>query len=400
MEAICDKKLCSGCAACANICVKNAIQMKPDERGFLCPEIDPELCVDCRLCANVCPQNTEAKNACEGKVFAALNKDDTTREKSSSGGVFTALAQWILKKQGVVFGAAYDDTLTVRHIWVDTLEGLEKLRGSKYVQSDVGTSYREVKTFLDSGRFVLFSGTPCQVAGLKNFLRKEYDKLITVDILCHGVPSNKVFKKFLNNEDDPVVDVMFRTKRCGWKRNVPAIKHESGRVGFNSEYYNLFLKDICLRESCYHCRFADAKHPGDITLGDYWGYKETSPEYIADDDRGISFVSINNAKGEKIFKKVKKGLALAKRTMEDAKHGNPILAGPMKRHPQNNEFWADFDVLSWDELMMKYNVKSGMEPDWMSKEDRDYFAIPYKKRQPIHKLRCVKNEVIRKLKKH
>lgn len=309
MIKITDKHKCCGCTACVNVCPKNCISMSADREGFLYPLVDFVKCIDCGLCEQVCPVLRPVKNEIEPLVYAAVNNDESVRLQSSSGGIFTLLAESVLDRGGIVFGACFDQNWNVVHDYTETKEGLAKFRGSKYVQSHVGNCFIQVKTFLDSGREVLFSGTPCQVAGLKNYLRKPYSNLFTVDLVCHGVPSPEVWRRYLQeavcrvygikkrnliNLDEYISDISFRAKDKGWKKyNIKIIFH-NGKVEmmpfFENPYMNAFLSDLSLRPSCYACPTKLHYVQSDITLADFWGVNEIKPDI--DDDKGCGLILI------------------------------------------------------------------------------------------------------------
>ena len=392
--------MCTGCAACANRCEKKAISMQPDEKGFLRPQIDQSLCVDCGLCRKVCPQNERVAPSQEGKVYAALAVDDKLRAQSSSGGIFSLLAEKTIQNGGVVFGAAMGDDLHVRHVAVASKQDLARLRGSKYVQSEIGDCYRQAKESLEKGKEVLFSGTPCQIDGLKHFLGKSYDKLLTVDILCHGVPSPAVLQKFVESKESStrkkVVGLNFRDKDPGWQGFSTTLFLDDGTKEIDNSYYYFFVGDYCLRDSCSNCLYASAHRIGDFTLGDFWGYRETGPEHIEDDDLGISLLFINNDKGNAALNAIRDKIDRAPRRIEETVKGNPLLSHPFPAHKRSAEFWNDFPSLSWDELVEKYGVSREKKKDRLSAEDRAYFAKPYKQRHFRHVIHCLKSDLLRK----
>lgn len=266
------KSDCCGCSACIQICPKQCISMNEDNEGFLYPEIEKDICINCGLCEKVCPELYPGIMRKPLKVFAIKNKDEEIRKKSSSGGIFTVLAETVIREGGVVFGAKFNENWEVVHDYTVTKDGLAAFRGSKYVQSRMGDCFSKAKSFLDQGKKVLFSGTPCQIAGLKRFLRKEYNNLLTVDFICHGVPSPKVWRMYL---DETVVrqcekkafieEVSFRDKRLGWKKYSVSLLFSTtiGNGAKNSVLVsepfteNLFMRgflyDVYLRPSCYQC---------------------------------------------------------------------------------------------------------------------------------------------------
>lgn len=307
MIKIIDKEQCCGCSACLHICPKNSITFKEDKEGFLYPHVNMETCIDCGLCEKVCPVLNQNDERIPEKVYAAKHEDDEIRMKSSSGGIFTLLADQILDEGGVVFGARFNDKWEVIHDYTETKEGLAPFRGSKYVQSYIGDSYKIAETFLKNGRKVMFTGTPCQIAGLKKFLRKEYDNLLAVDFVCHGVPSPMVWRKYLEEEiadqgGAQLTGVNFRDKSIGWKnysfvlnfsKDEGTIKHNYAvsSVFTENTYMKAFLSNLSLRPSCYDCPAKAGKSGADITIGDFWGIENIMSEY--DDDKGVSFVAFN-----------------------------------------------------------------------------------------------------------
>lgn len=336
------KEDCCGCSACAQRCPKQCIKMLEDEEGFLYPKVDETKCINCHLCEKVCPVANQAESRIPIDSYAAYNMDDGVRKDSSSGGVFTLLAEKVIDEGGVVFGATWNEKWNVVHTYTETKEGIVQFRGSKYVQSIIGETYKQAEAFLKSGRKVLFSGTPCQIAGLRLFLRKEYENLLTVDFICHGVPSPGVFRWYLQEEINnyaarkgrknsvsflpihsiPKGDVLmpeglsingirFRDKCSGWKKFsfvlLLAEASADGKQNSVSLSYTLeqnsflkgFLNDLYLRPSCHKCPAKSLKSGSDITIADYWGYKDTTN--IIDTDEGISAVLINTVKGQTEF---------------------------------------------------------------------------------------------------
>lgn len=312
MINITDKHKCCGCTACVSACPKNCISMSADREGFLYPVVDSVKCIDCGLCEKVCPVLRPVTNEPAPLVYAAINNDEAVRMHSSSGGIFTLIAEYVLARDGVVFGACFDSDWNVIHDYTETKEGLARFRGSKYVQSNVGNSFTQVKTFLDSGREVLFSGTPCQVAGLKNYLRKPYSNLLTVDLVCHGVPSPEVWRKYLQetirkaygiknnkaavNPGDYISDISFRAKDKGWIKYNIKIIFRDGKVEimpfYENPYMNVFLSDLSLRPSCYACPAKLHNMQSDITLADFWGGNRINPDI--DDDKGCGLILIHS----------------------------------------------------------------------------------------------------------
>lgn len=405
MDFICRTEQCTGCFACFNICPLNAIDMVSDEMGFKQPRINNDVCVNCGKCKVICPQNNEAKYNTAGEFYAGVSFDDEVKEQSSSGGIFSLLAEKIIRKGGVVFGAAFDDNFNLKHIAVDNLNDLHRLRGSKYVQSEIRDCFTLVKDFLGKGRKVLFSGTPCQIDGLYSYLSEKPDNLYTVDVLCHGVPSPDVFERYFQNEIDTegqrIKSIDFRSKKTGWVNFSTNINFEdnSDKTEFRSSYMYGFLNNYYLRESCYDCRYANKERVGDITLGDFWGYKEKSPSYLEDDDRGISLVIVNNTKGKKMLKSIRKKAALVRKSYDEAAKGNPVLNTPCKRPANYCDFHNDYNSLSWSKLTEKYFTVVSASPTETSKETETYISHPFRKRYYKHLLFCKKQELVQKIKK-
>lgn len=295
-----DKKDCCGCGACMNVCPKNAIRMAEDEVGFVYPEIDQNLCIGCGACKKACGYQMQPMMQKSEAVYAAASNDDNLLRKSASGGAFAVLAENVLKKGGVVYGAALpleNGKLEPKHLRIDTVERLTELQGSKYVQSAIGDTYAQAKKDLLDGKSVLFSGTPCQIAGLKQYLKKDYENLLTVDIICHGVPSKRFFQSFMEDYGKKlggtITEFYFRDKSKGQGMITRSVyKNKNGEqqekiiVGNLLSYFNFFLRSFTYRKNCYSCPFASEKRVGDLTLGDFWGFHEEYPSY--DEKQGLS----------------------------------------------------------------------------------------------------------------
>ena len=310
MIQITNKNHCCGCSACAQICPKQCIAMMPDSEGFCYPKINETICVKCGLCEKVCPMLKSQNMQGQVHAWAAYCKEDKIRLASSSGGIFSLLAEEILEEGGVVFGAAFDGQMMVHHVAVESVRDLERLRGSKYLQSRIENSYADVKAYLAADRKVLFSGTACQIAGLLHFLGHPHENLWTVDVLCHGVPTPALWKNYLAERKKtfkmPVRQISFRDKSQGWKKYQMAWKVEGGEIyrqpASRNPYMRLFLSNICLRPSCYDCHFKGFPRVSDLTLGDCWGVEQHSPEM--DDDKGTSVVIVNTEKGNTLREKI------------------------------------------------------------------------------------------------
>lgn len=306
MINITDKHNCCGCSACIQICSNQCISFDEDEQGFCYPLVNKKLCIDCGLCEKVCPSINQDEQNKPLRVFAAINPNEEIRMKSSSGGIFTMLAEAIIDEGGVVFGARFDENWEVRHDYTETKEGLEAFRGSKYVQSLIGETYRQALEYLKRGRKVLFSGTSCQIAALNKYLRIEYDNLLAVDVVCHGVPSPLVWREYLkevNPSKKKISYINLRDKSRGWARYSYVIKSQNSTLyddyAANSLYLQGFTWNFYLRPSCYKCPAKNGKSKSDITLADNWGYVNTCPEMF--DNKGLSTIVVNTQKGEEFL---------------------------------------------------------------------------------------------------
>ncbi len=308
-----NKSKCCGCNACVQICPRKCIFMKEDSEGFLYPTVNNEECISCGLCEKKCPMLHCAKsNDTYLDAYAAYTRDDKVREVSSSGGMFTVFANEILEQNGVVFGVSFSqDFKSAHHIAVTNKDDLYKLQGSKYFQSNTEDSYRRVEELLKEGKLVLYSGVACQIAGLKNYLQKDYDRLYTIDVLCHGVPSPKLWRKYINEKKEEfnnydIKKVEFRNKATGWKNYSIKIFFDKYRIYqeifVNDSFYKLFLNDIALRPSCHSCKYKDLQRPSDITIGDFWGIQNLLPEM--DDDSGTSVVIVHSSKGKQLLQNI------------------------------------------------------------------------------------------------
>ncbi|MEE1328144.1 MAG: Coenzyme F420 hydrogenase/dehydrogenase, beta subunit C-terminal domain [Oscillospiraceae bacterium] len=337
---------CTGCTACVSICPQKTIRMETDTEGFLYPNIDEERCVHCHLCEKICPVNgytTESYGHQE--AYAAYSLKDDVLKRSSSGGIFSEIAAYVIAQGGVVFGAAFTKEHAVKHIAVDTAEELDLLRGSKYLQSDMNDCYIQVKQLLDSGRLVLFTGTPCQVDGLKSYLKTDYDNLITQDIICHGVPSPLVWKAYLRQmeakTDTSVSTVNFRDKKYGWDRYCLFVKlsneSEYRKNVTEDLYMRGFLANIYLRPSCYQCRNKSTNRKSDFTLADFWGIKHVCPEMENPD--GTSLVWVNSEKAKAIWEEIRDGFVYRKVDIDKAVRYNSAAVSSVAMPPKRAAFF-------------------------------------------------------------
>ena len=344
------KVSCCGCTACRIICPKQCISMKEDPEGFLYPHVDTTLCIDCEACVKVCPFHNPAEESSPESVFAAINENEEIRRESSSGGIFTMLAEKVINEGGVVFGARYTDDWQVEIVPTETTEGLAAFRGSKYLQAKMGNSLSLAKKYLREGRKVLFSGTPCQIAGLKHYLRKDYDNLLAVDFVCHGVPSPKVWRMYLDEVTQAgkraISDIKFRDKPQGWKRfNFTLSYNESDKSytisSYNGDnhYMRAFLSDMILRPSCYNCQAKCGRSKSDITLADYWGIDQVQPNM--DDDKGTSLLIVHTEKGRQALDFSQTNYTES--TYEDAFRFNPAIEKSALPHPKRADFFNKLD---------------------------------------------------------
>ena len=304
-----EKDLCCGCTACYSVCPKNAIKMVRDNEGFLYPEVDREKCVNCGMCKKVCPILNKAKlNEFKPKAYLFQNSNEEIRKDSTSGGIFTAIGEFVIKNNGIVYGATFDDNFVVNHIGVESTYELCKFRKSKYVQSNQNNCFKEIKQYLDNGKLVCYSGTPCQVGGLRTYLRKDYENLILVDIMCHSVPSPLVFEKYKGYilkkmNANKILNINFRDKnKYGYKYSMMTVETDNGiySQGIDTDpYLRAFFSDVSVRPSCYNCHFKTMKRVSDLTIWDCFNINEIDKSF--DDDKGTTRVLVQSEKGEKLL---------------------------------------------------------------------------------------------------
>lgn len=362
MIEITDKSKCCGCTACKSICPKQAIIMKQDEEGFLYPIIDKTKCVNCGLCDKVCPIKNAKEEKKEQHAYIFQNTNDEIRRESTSGGAFTAIAEYIIKNNGIVYGAIFDENYKVIHTGIDKIEELYKFRNSKYVQSEIGNCYSEVKQNLNNDRIVCFSGTSCQIEGLKNYLGKDYEKLLLVDVVCRAVPSPLIWKKYLNlrqKEYKNISKIMFRDKYYGYKYSNLSIynkdndKKQEYHKGVDSDpYLRAFFSNICDRPSCYDCKFKKLHRESDITIWDCFDVEKYNKEF--DDDKGTNRILTHTKKGDNIIKKLTKTNKVEEIDVEKATKGFLAIFQPVKKNERREQFFKDANTLTEEELFNKY----------------------------------------------
>lgn len=341
MEQICDKNKCSGCCACMNACPKNCISMEYDEYGVQLPVVDKDKCVDCGLCARVCPVNTTPKLNDPKKAIAAWHLDDEIRKKSASGGVAAAFYETTLEAGGVCYGTVFDEDLKLVIKKAENMEQIKAFKGSKYVQAYVGYTFKDVKKELERDKSVTYIGTPCQIAGLKSYLKKDYDKLVTVDLICHGVPSIKYLQDHVKDIEAKINkkadDISFRGEY-----SFELTLYENKEVIFRKyrfldNYFTGFLNGLFYRNNCYSCPYARQQRVSDITIGDFWGLGQEAPcNYSM--SKGISVILPNTEKGLEFVKKASDKLFMEERPLTEAVNGNDQLRHPSEKHANYRQF--------------------------------------------------------------
>lgn len=378
-----EKKDCCGCGACLNICPRNAISMVEDDCGYIYPVIDADKCVRCGMCKKVCAfQNVKETNE-PIEAYAGVSKDDNLVKKSASGGVFATIAREILSNGGIVFGASMQKDWTVSHVKITKLDDLAQLQGSKYTHSNTGSTFREVKQLLSSGEIVLYSGTPCQIAGLYAYLGKRPENLYTVDLICHGVPSNKMFKDYINTLEKKysttIQSFTFRDKSLGWGKN-GAIDTGRKRVKIwesASSYLYYFKQGWLYRENYYSCKYTCKNRPADITLGDFWGIEKQHPEYLGkngfDEAKGLSAIIVNTANGHELIKNCQNNLELQVSTFQKVAEGNHQLREPSKKG-KRDEIIESYITGGWNSVNGRFEKIIG----WRKYSSQIKSLIPIK----------------------
>ena len=359
MLQIVDKSECCGCTACANICPKHCIFMQEDKEGFRYPSINKNLCINCDLCMKICPiinyQNIEIKN--EGLIYGVKNKDITIQKESTSGGAFWGLVQYTLSKKGIVYGAIYDEKYQVIHKAASTIDDCKQFQGSKYVESYISeTLFKDIKCILESGRLVLFSGTPCQVAGLRSFLKKTYNNLILCDLICSSVPSPKIFRDYIHfiQQKRTLRSINMRWKGYGWNKSCTKLVYTNDSSiigkGFAKLWTTIAFSHIVSRPSCHKCKFTSSYRVGDISIGDFWGVEKNYPDFF--DDKGVSLVLVNTSKGRNVFNLVKNNFSLQQTTKEYCMQ--PRLSYPSSPSPYRAQFWEKYNSTQFEYFARKY----------------------------------------------
>ena len=351
------KKECCGCSACAMRCPKNAIEMKRDVEGFLYPIIDEEKCINCGLCLKACSFSVRKENGNKPIVYAVKNKNEDVRYKSSSGGMFPLISDWVLKNNGYIVAATFEDkTMKVIHTIIDNEKARDKAVGSKYVQSDLRDIFVKIKELLEQGKYVMFVGTACQVDGLRSYLgNKKQEKLLLCDIICHGVPSPKIWEEYirlLNRRNKIMIDhAEFKNKETGW-HTPSAYAYAKGERYSMKEYQSIFCKDIILRPSCYQCPYTSFDRCSDITLGDFWGIEKINNQF--DDNKGVSLVLLNSVKGQELFQKIAHDTLPMESNVNDSIQ--PNLKEPTHMPSMRTQFWKDYTEKGLEYVLELYGV--------------------------------------------
>ena len=353
---------CTGCGACVQACPKKCISWDEKDFGFNYPLIDVDVCVDCGRCENVCPIDSDLKKPDGQRAYAVVLKDKDTLLKSTSGGMFSALAGYVFENKGVVYGCSMESGFQVKHIRVSLEMDLEKLRGSKYVQSNTENTFAQAEADLKNGLVVLYTGTPCQIAGLYSYLGKEYDNLITADIVCHGVGSQKYFDKFmdyLKEANKDMTDLKFRSKKfAGWSCGTGTISVQVDKkliqkpfYDYKNYYYRYFLNSEIFRESCYFCSYANIARQGDFTLGDFWGVEKLGLDL--DTSKGCSLLLVNTQKGAEIFNTIDL-VGKCEVSIDNAVKHNGQLSCPSDRKASRAERMNEYNAVTGVEIQKRY----------------------------------------------
>lgn len=336
---ICDKKECTGCFACYNICPKKAIEMIEDDNGFIYPRINKEKCIDCNLCRKVCPSLNKATFNSPKVCYAMQAKDSEKLKESTSGGASTIFAEYILKNDGVIYGAAFEEGFKIQYVRIENIKDLRKIKGSKYVHCYVNDTYKKVKEDLNNKRLVLFTGTPCQIAGLKRYLMKDYENLYCIDIICHGVPSQSYLKDEISSQVllDNIDEIKFRDDE-----KFKLILKSKGEIVLeknmsDSKYYEGFMEAIFYRDNCYQCLYARPERISDITIGDFWGISHEANLYKKR-EHGLSVLLILTEKGMKLLDECAEEMELEERPVSEAVNGNSQLRAPSQKYKYYEKF--------------------------------------------------------------
>ncbi len=368
MIKIKDKKDCTGCSACFNICPVNAIDMVKDKEGFKYPRVNMKKCINCELCEKVCPINnpvSKEQNNKEPTIIAAWTKNKGVRLDSTSGGIFSELAKTIYNQKGYVCGAIYNKDWLVEHYISSDAKDIDKLRSSKYLQSDINNTFKKIKELLEQGKKVLICGSPCQIAGLYNYLQnKEYENLYTCDFICRGMNSPKIFKKYIANLEEKynskVKKIKFKNKTYGWHNFSTKIDFENGESYIGSRYVDSYMVgylkyNAFMRPSCYDCKFKSLPRSADITLADFWGIENINPKL--DNDQGTSMILLNSKKGKELFEQIKDKIQYEEVISEEIFTENVCMEKSVKMTEERKKVFENIDKMSYKELSENFFPK-------------------------------------------
>lgn len=373
-----NKSQCCGCGACELICPNECISMEFDEEGFLYPVLNAEECAQCGICKTHCPIIKETRNLGVLSSYGLIHKDKKVTDNSASGGAFTAIAEYVLSREGIVFGCAFNKNIEAITVAVEKREDLYLLRGSKYVQCNTNKQFRIIEEMLEHGRYVLYCATPCQIAGLKAYLKKEYDKLILVDLFCHGTPSPGLFKKYIawlgEKHKGKITEYSFRDKCYGWGTIGHFCTTKKYVLHGSDPYYYSFLMGRTYRPVCYQCKYATTNRPGDITIGDFWGVEIHHTNIPT--ENGVSAVLINTTKGQKVLEEIEKNTYCFHTILENISRYNGQLIHPTEKYAKRDRIYSYLNKWKFERLANRYLYS---EPIMITRIKR---AIP----EPIKKV--------------
>ena len=369
MKLFDERQNCCGCTACVQTCPRGAISLKTDREGFLYPDVDADKCVDCGLCRKVCAfqRDQRSKNSSEKnfaadplKILAVKHRNVAIRSESQSGGLFTLLSDPILERGGVVYGAGFRPDFSVAHQRAETREARDLLRGSKYVQSDLGNVFQSVRNDLRDGREVLFSGTPCQAAGLRSFLevsKTDMSRLLLCDLVCHGTPSPMVWRDYLawceKRAGQKIKSVCFRdSQRFGWHSHVETLVFEGGNIHSDRIYTTLFYQHVMHRPSCHACPYETPRRSSDVTMGDFWGIERSHPDFA--DNIGVSLALVHSEKGLQAMASAAERMEIVESNFDEC--SQPTLCEPVKAALRRKYFWNDFKKVEFNFMFQKYII--------------------------------------------
>lgn len=342
MEIIADRQVCSGCTACKIKCPQKAIFMKEDKKGFVYPVIDQSICIDCGLCKRICPAINNVRKHAPERIVSVKLKDTNKIVRSQSGGAFTVIAEYFISQGAIIYGCAMDNQNEVRYSRVTSIHELERLKGSKYVQAALDNTYEMVKEDLNKGHLILFSGTPCYIAGLNNALKNErhYSRLFTVDLICHGTPSPKIYRDYLHwvetQYGTSIKQFDFRARSLPWRTYKEYIKLKNGKELYSQMYASFFNSNLTLRSSCSVCQYTNLERVSDFTIGDYWGIENEFPEF--EDSRGVSLLFLNTDRSKMIFQKIQRNVHFIDIKPEQCMQPN-LIAPTYVSKKMENMFW-------------------------------------------------------------